>query len=77
LQVSLEALKKRHAQSWLHEMESDLDKVIQRIRAAKSTKQVHRYLDLPKSFIDSYFLTFVAFGAVQYYVDLGGEGTHY
>jgi urocanate hydratase len=38
-EVSLEALKKRLDQGWLHEMESDLDNVIQRIRAAKSTKQ--------------------------------------
>jgi len=53
LQVSLEALKKRYAQGWLHEMESDLDKVIQSVRAAKSTKQVHRCLDLRKFFIDS------------------------
>ena len=53
LQVSLEALKKRLDQGWLHEMESDLDNVIQRIRAAKSTKQVHVYLDLRMFFIDS------------------------
>jgi hypothetical protein len=65
---------KRHAQGWLHEMGSDLDNVIQRIRAAKSTKQVHRRLDLRKYFIDSLFRKFVAFGAVQYYVDLREKG---
>jgi hypothetical protein len=39
-QVSLEALKKRHAQGWLHEMESDLNQVMLRIREARRTKQV-------------------------------------
>jgi hypothetical protein len=39
-QVSLEALQKRHAQGWLREMEPQLDRVIQRIREAKRTKQV-------------------------------------
>jgi urocanate hydratase len=65
LQVSQEALKKRHAQDWLHEMESDLENIIQRIRAAKSTKQVHRCLDLHKSYIGLLFWNLVAFGAVQ------------
>jgi hypothetical protein len=39
-QVSLEALKKRHAQGWLHEMESDLNQVMLRIREARRAKQV-------------------------------------
>jgi hypothetical protein len=39
-QVSLEALEKRHAQGWLHEVEPDLDRVILRIREAKRTKEV-------------------------------------
>jgi len=76
LQVSLEALEKRHAQGWLHEMESELDSVIQRIRAAKSTKQVHRCLDLRKFFIDSWFWKFLAFGSAVLF-GLAGEGTHY
>jgi hypothetical protein len=41
-QVCLKALEKRHAQGWLQEMESDLDRVIQRIREAKRTKEVSR-----------------------------------
>lgn len=41
-QVSLDALKKRHAQGWLHEMESDLDQVILRIRVARKSKEVQR-----------------------------------
>lgn len=49
-QVSLEALEKRHAQGWLHEMEPDLNRVIQRIREAKRTKEVSTCL-LPPIFI--------------------------
>ena len=75
MQVSLEALKKRHAQGWLHEMESDLDYVILRIRTAKRNKQVHRSVDLLKSYIVSRFWTFMAFSAVR--CGLAGERTHY
>ncbi|KDR23169.1 urocanate hydratase-like isoform X1 [Zootermopsis nevadensis] len=38
-EVSLDAVKKRHAQGWLHEMESDLDQVILRIRVARKAKE--------------------------------------
>ncbi|KAJ4448068.1 Urocanate hydratase, partial [Periplaneta americana] len=38
-EVSREALEKRHAQGWLQEIESNLDNIIQRIRAAKKGKQ--------------------------------------
>ena len=74
MQVSLEALKKRHAQGWLHELESDLDNVIQRIREAKSTKQVHRRLDLRKSLSTHDFGSLWRSVQCSNYVDLREKG---
>jgi urocanate hydratase len=62
LQVSLEALKKRHNQGWLHEMNSDLDDVIQRIRAAKRNKEVVTELR--------------STGLAVQYSGIAGEGPH-
>ncbi|PSN48494.1 hypothetical protein C0J52_14058 [Blattella germanica] len=38
-EVSEEALRKRHNQGWLMELESDLDKIIERIRSAKKERK--------------------------------------